>query len=284
MPDKYDTSKASVVHPKFFLTGAELTPGQDDLTRREALAREVNASPWFAKAFVNRVWGKLMGRGFVEPVDNLGPSQEAIFPDVLDSLAAAFAQSDFNVKELIAIIAGSQAYQRDIRFGETRHTHTHFAGSYPQRMRGEELWDSLAVAVGPFAEKAPLPEGLRQVLDRIRDPDFFTVFKRLFDFDPTAGANEVEPSVAQALMILNNQAINAQIKATGDTQLAKIVEKHPQNDDAVHQIYMQVLSRRPTESELSSCRDYVQQVGDRHEALEDLMWALVNSAEFRIKH
>src|SRR5262249_10519391 len=197
MPDKYDASKTSVVHPRFFWPGAALPKGQADRTRREALAREVPASPWFAKAFVNRTWGKLMGRGFVEPVDNLGPSQETIYPQVLDALAAAFAHSDFNIKELLATIAGSQAYQREIRFGETRHTHTHVAAGYPQRMRGEELWDSLTVAVGPFAEKAPLPEGLRQVLDRIRDPDFFTVFKRLFDFDPTAGANEVEPSVAQ---------------------------------------------------------------------------------------
>jgi hypothetical protein len=284
MPDKYDTSKTTVVHPRFFLTGSELPQGQDDLTRREALAREVTASSWFAKAFVNRTWGKLMGRGFVEPVDNLGPSQEAIFPEVLDALAVAFAASDFNIKELLATITGSQAYQREIRFGETRHTHTHFAGSYPQRMRGEELWDSLAVAVGTFAEKTPLPEGLRQVLDRIRDPDFFTVFKRQFDFDPTAGANEVEPSVAQTLMILNNTAINAQIKATGDTVLAKIIEKYPQPDDAIQQVYLQVLSRRPSESELGSCRDYIKQVGNRNEALEDLMWALVNSAEFRIKH
>jgi hypothetical protein len=284
MPDKYDTSKTSVVHPRFFLTGAALPEGRDDMTRREALAREVTASPWFAKALVNRTWGKLMGRGFVEPVDNLGPSQEPIFPEVLETLAAAFAASDFNIKELLATITGSEAYQREIRFGETRHTHTHFAASYPQRLRGEELWDSLTVAVGPFAEKTPLPEGLRQVLDRIRDPDFFTLFKRLFDFDPTAGANEVEPSVAQTLMILNNTAINAQIKATGDTLLAKIVERYPQTDDAIRQVYLQVLSRRPSEAELGSCRDYVREVGNRNEAFEDLMWALVNSAEFRIKH
>jgi hypothetical protein len=284
MPDKYDTSKTTVVHPRFFLTGAALPEGKDDQTRRGALADAVTASPWFAKAFVNRTWGKLMGRGFVEPIDNLGPSQEAIYPEVLEALATAFTQSDFNIKELVASIAGSQIYQRAIRFGETRHVHTHFAGSYPQRMRGEELWDSLTVAVGPFAEKTPLPEGLRQVLERIREPDFFTVFKRLFDYDPTAGANEVEPSVPQALMLLNNTAINAQISTTGNTILARIAEQCPNNDEACSQVYLQVLSRRPTERELAMCRDYMQQVGSRNEALEDLMWALVNSTEFRIKH
>ncbi|HMC11815.1 MAG TPA: DUF1553 domain-containing protein, partial [Pirellulaceae bacterium] len=214
----------------------------------------------------------------------LGPSQEAIYPEVLEALAAAFAQSDFNIKELIATIANSQTYQREIRFGETRHVHMHFAGSYPQRMRGEELWDSLAVAVGPFAEKTPLPEGLRQVLDRIRDPDFFTIFKRQFDYDPTAGANEVEPSVAQALMLLNNTAINAQISATGNTLLAQIAERYPQYDDAFGQVYLHVFSRYPTSRECAMCRDYLQQIGSRNEALEDLMWALVNSTEFRIKH
>ena len=141
------------------------------------------------------------------------------------------------------------------------------------------------VAVGPFAEKTPLPEGLRQVLDRIRDPDFFTVFKRLFDYDPTAGANEVEPSVAQALMLLNNTAINAQINATGDTLLARIVEQV----SAKRRRHQPGLSAgaQPApdcESNCAMCRDYVQQVGNRNEALEDLMWALVNSTEFRIKH
>jgi hypothetical protein len=284
MPNRYDTSKTTVVHPRFFLTGQALPEGQDDLTRRQALARAVTASPWFAKAFVNRTWARLMGRGFVEPVDDLGPSQEVLYPQVLEALAAAFIQSDFNIKELIATIVSNQAYQRELRFGETRQDHTRFAGSYPQRMRGEELWDSLTVAVGPFAQKTPLPEGLRQVLDRIRDPDFFTVFKRLFDYDPTTGASDVEPCVSQTLMLLNNPAINGQIKATGDTPLARIVHQYPQLDDAVNQVYLQVLSRAPSAEERAMCGDYVAQAGSRDEALEDLMWALVNSTEFRLKH
>ena len=284
MPDKYDASKTTVVHPRFFLNDEALTPGSDDLTRRKALANLVTSSSWFAKAFVNRVWGQLMGRGFVEPLDDLGPSHEPIYPEVLEALARSFRDSDHNVKQLMATIVGSRAYQQVSRFGESRHDHLHFAGSYPMRMRGEELWDSVAQAVGPFAEKTPLPDGLREVLDRIRDPDFFTIFKRLFDYDPSLGPNDVEPSVAQALMLLNNPAINAQIAAVGDTPLARIVERYADDDEAVRQVYLQVVSRQPTPNELTTCREYMTEVGDRGQALEDLMWALVNSAEFRVKH
>jgi hypothetical protein len=151
-------------------------------------------------------------------------------------------------------------------------------------MRGEELWDSLGVALGPFAEKARLPEGLRQVLERIREPDAFTVFRRLFDYDPSVGANEVEPTVAQALMLMNNPAINARIRAEGDTPLARILAQAGDDDDAIRRIYLQVLSRHPAEGELCRCRDYVRKAGDRAEAMEDLMWALMNATEFRFKH
>ncbi|HEX4148614.1 MAG TPA: DUF1549 domain-containing protein [Pirellulales bacterium] len=284
MPDKYDSSKTTLTHPKFFLSGEALGEGADDHARRNALAEQITKSPWFAKAFVNRVWAQMTGRGFVEPVDNLGPSQPAIYPEVLDALAASFIASDFNIKELLAVVAGSQAYQRELRLGQSRHEHLHFVGSYPMRLRGQELWDTLTVAVGPFAEKTPLPNGLRQVLERIREPDFYTVFKRLFNYDPTAGANEVEPSVSQALMLMNNPAINAQIIATGKTRLAEIVAQFPHDDDAIRQVYLQVQSRQPSEREFQACRNYLAAVGNRPEALEDLMWVLVNSAEFRTKH
>jgi hypothetical protein len=90
--------------------------------------------------------------------------------------------------------------------------------------------------------------------------------------------------MAQALMLLNNSAINAQIRAVGDTSLARIVRDYPKNDDVVRQVYRQVLSRSPSADELNVCREYLREVGDRGEALEDLMWTLVNSAEFRVKH
>ena len=231
------------------------------------------------------MWAQDDGRGFVEPVDNLGPSQPPVYPEVLEALAASFIASDFNIKELLAVVAGSQAYQRELRLGASRHEHLHFAGAYPMRLRGQELWDTLSVAVGPFAEKTPLPDGLRQVLERIREPDFYTVFKRLFDYDPTAGANEVEPSVSQALMLMNNPAINAQIIATGKTRLAEIVAQFPHDDDAIRQLYVQVQSRQPSETRISGLPRLS---GRRRQSGRGLgrpdAWALVNSAEFRTKH
>ena len=66
--------------------------------------------------------------------------------------------------------------------------------------------------------------------------------------------------------------------------LDQIAERYPQYDDAFGQVYLHVFSRYPTSRECAMCRDYLQQIGSRNEALEDLMWALVNSTEFRIKH
>lgn len=89
MPDASDPSKKGREMNPVFLDGvaAESSAtevGLSDAERREQLARFVTSpeNPWFARAYVNRVWARLMGHGFYEPVDNLGESQPQLWPKV----------------------------------------------------------------------------------------------------------------------------------------------------------------------------------------------------------
>src|SRR5262245_24830316 len=68
-------------------------------------------NPYFAKAFVNRTWAMLMGKGIVDPVDDMTKSNSPCVPELLDSLADDFVKDNYNVKNLIATIANSRVYQ-----------------------------------------------------------------------------------------------------------------------------------------------------------------------------
>jgi Protein of unknown function (DUF1553) len=109
------------------------------------------------------------------------------------------------------------------------------------------------------------------------------LFMEAFEFDPSTKADEVEGSVPQALMLMNNPAINGKIKGTGDTILAKILHSYPDNDEAIKMVYLRALARKPTARELQTCRDFVKATDNRTEAFEDILWSLINSTEFQTK-
>jgi hypothetical protein len=108
-------------------------------------------------------------------------------------------------------------------------------------------------------------------------------FKQEFSFDPSSRPEEVEGSVSQALMMMNNRLINQKIKATGTNLLARVLSTYSDNDEALQVVYLRALARRPTERELTRCREHIRTVGNRAEAFEDILWALLNSAEFQTK-
>ncbi len=84
-------------------------------------------------------------------------------------------------------------------------------------------------------------------------------------------------------MLMNNPMINQRMRAKGDTALAKILNAHPKDEDALRMLYLRVLARKPTTRELEKCQSYLRKVGDRAEAFEDILWALLNSTEFQTR-
>jgi hypothetical protein len=278
MPDRDDPKMTYAVHPRF-LSGESPGEGLSDRGRRKALAKFVTAGDnyYFSAAFVNRVWGELMGQAFVMPVDNLGPLQPALYSDVLIALAASFRASEFDVKQLYRLILNSEVYQRQMRMGESPGEHIKFAGIYPTRLRPEALWDALAAAL-EIREFVPPRAGPYQARFRLSG-----MFKELFAFDPSAKPEDVEGSVPQALMLMNNRQINNQIRATGKTVLARVLKNFPRDGDAINQVYLRVLGRNPTDREKRVCLEHIAEMGQRGKAYEDILWALINSTEFRTK-
>src|SRR5206468_1619520 len=124
MPSKEDPKKTITTYP-CFLNGKAPPQNSNDLQRRRALADEVTSKDnyWFAGAYVNRIWGVLMGQSFYEPVDDMGPQKQAVFPSVLTRLTGAFRSSNYDIKSMFRDIMNSQTYQRQIRLGDSADEH-----------------------------------------------------------------------------------------------------------------------------------------------------------------
>jgi hypothetical protein len=108
-------------------------------------------------------------------------------------------------------------------------------------------------------------------------------FKAEFDFDPSLKPDEVEGSITQVLLMMNNPTINQRIRAQGTNLLGRILTAYPDNEDALRMVYLRALARKPTDREMDKCRQYVDKNHNRAEGFEDILWALLNSTEFQTK-
>jgi hypothetical protein len=279
MPSKEDPKKGFITHPQF-LNGHSPGRNQSDETRRQSLADDIvnKNNYWFAGAYVNRIWGELMGQSFYQPVDDMGPKKEAVFASILTRLTGSFRASNYDIKGLFRDIMNSQAYQRQIRLGESTDQHLHFAAAYPTRLRADALWDSLVSVLGSLGPRPPNDGKPRPFQAGLEGQ-----FKSEFEFDPSLRPDEVEGSVPQALFLMNNQVINQRIKSQGTNLLARILTAYPDNDEALRMVYLRTLARKPTDREMDKCRQFVEKTKDRAEAFEDILWALLNSTEFQTK-
>jgi hypothetical protein len=282
MPDKDNPRSGKVMHPKT-LDGKSATRNLKDADRRKALVDWVVSKDnyWYSGAFVNRTWGVLLGQSFYQPVDDIGPQREAVHGTALTRLAGAFAGSDHDVKALFRVIMNTQTYQRQSKVGKSRGEHLYFAHSYPSRLRPNALYQSLVNAVGPFDRGGP-GGGARMgggFGGRFGFGGLEGMIRTEFSFDPSLKNDDVEGSIPQSLILMNNTQLNTRIKA----QAAKLVRANDKDDDAIEAAYLQALCRKPTAAELKKCLGYVKKADSRSEALEDVLWALINSTEFQTR-
>jgi hypothetical protein len=280
MPDLKDPSaKGTLMAPVFFVSGQELPVGTKDADRRQELANWItsDSNPWFARAFVNRIWAELVGQGFYEPVDDLGPDRKPSAPQTLERLAKEFAGHGYDVKWLISTIMATETYQRETR---SRHDDdaTPFAASCPQPLRADQVFDAVAAALdideGRFG-----PPGLDSAQRGLRGPR--VEFSRTFGFDPSAPRDEVGASIPQALLMMNSPMLNRAIAGgSASTMLGKLLADKADDETIATELYLRCLAREPNPVELATCLSYISSTNNQTEGFEDILWALLNSTEF----
>ncbi|MDF1740956.1 MAG: DUF1553 domain-containing protein [Verrucomicrobiales bacterium] len=242
-------------------------------------------NPYFARAMVNRIWAELLGKGLVDPVDDFRESNPAVNQPLLDWLAKDFVEHGYDQKHTIATILKSRLYQQSSTPNEHNATDTrNFSRSYRRRLPAEVLLDTLSTITGDPEKLQGLPNDspAMQQWNHLLPNDFLDAFGR-----PNSSAApplERDPggSVVQALHLMNSKVL--QKKFAGENPWVSELEKLSP-EESVGQIYLRLFSRSPADDEKRIALNHLgTEATAPREKIENLIWSLVNSAEFVLNH
>lgn len=227
----------------------------------------------FSQAIVNRVWAQFMGVGFVDPVDDFGAGNPPSHPELLNDLAGRFAESGFAMHTLFAGICLSEAYQRTSRTTDAVPSDRQlFARMAVKPMTGEQFFATVAQAIQYE------PQANRLGAGRDEDP----VKRRILNEFATADQYaDPETSVSQALTLMNGRLLNDAVARFSEQDF-----QDTSDPALVESLYLRTVSRFPTTEERTVAVTHIHAGNseDRSRRLGDLLWALLNSAEFRWNH
>lgn len=282
MTDRKDPGHLVAMQPRF-LTGESVGIDSTDEERRQALARFITSpkNPWFARCHVNRMWSCLLGWGFYPSVADLGGHVKPHYPEVLDILARDWIASGYDMRWLFEAITATRAYQGRMQMPASAPS---AAAACPVRLRPEQVFEAMQKALG-FDENdktipAPAPSSAPAAQ---RHTGLRNMIYQMFKVDPSLPQAEMQGTIPQALVMMNSALVHVTTSAHGKTVLAEMLAAKKSDDDIITALYERVLARKPTTAEKAICLRHVRKVEKREEALEDILWSLVNSTEFLLK-
>jgi hypothetical protein len=274
------------IEPKL-LDGPELKIPPDEDPRHKLvdwMAQPDN--PFFARAMVNRLWGHFMGRGLVDPVDDMRETNPPSNPELLDALAADFVRSKFDVKHMVRTICNSRTYQLSSTPNEyNSHDKQNHARYYGRRLIAEVLHDSIDQLCGVRTQFNKMSKQSRAV--DLPHEGFGSYFLDVFDRPPRSSACECArgsgASLSQVLHLANSNTVEGKI-GNGNGRIARLARDKTSPEEALDEIYLAAFARRPTDAERQLALSYIARQSDARKAFEDVVWAIVNSREFLLNH
>jgi hypothetical protein len=288
----FDRGEGEVKH---LVTGKAMTPkflgGEvpeiKDATRREVLAKWLASpeNPYFAKNLANIVWAHFMGRGIIDPVDDVRISNPAVNPELLDALGAKFTEYNYDFKKLVRDICASRTYQLSTRANESNAMDDrNFAKAGIRRLRAEVLLDCISQVTETKDKFQGLPRGARavQIADGNSSTYFLTAFGRATRETVCSCEVKTEPNLSQALHLLNGSTVSEKINEGG---IVKALLKAGKNrEEIIQDLYLRCFARKPTEQEIAKLSSYFKDPKKDDQVLNDVFWALLNSKEFIFNH
>ena len=225
-----------------------------------------------------------MGRGLVEPLDDMRATNPASNPELLDALADELVKSKFDQKALLKTIFNSRAYQLSHASTPGNKADTaniHFTRYTVRRLTAEQMADAVDFATGTREKYTGLPLGTKAI--QLPDSEVRSYFMDTFGRPPRQVLCECErttkPNIAQAMHLLNGAFLNQKIsEKTG--RVEKLVADKMPVSKAVEELYLATWSRRPTVDEQKKAEGWVNSAPNLRDGLQDLLWVLVNSREF----
>ncbi len=296
----YDMSAAPAKHvvdgrpmPAKVLGAIDPVPGGGD--PRTALAQWLTApeNAMFSRNLANRIWAQLMGRGVIEPVDDVRATNPPVNEPLLDALSHHLVDSRFHLRSLVREICNSRVYQLSAKpnasnRGDTRQ----FSHAHLRRLRADVLLDSVVTVTGVPRRFSGFPDGTRAIEYYPRESGdtegphfgepFFATFGRSSRATVCASETKREPTLSQTLHMAVGDTVRERLGQSGE--LKKRLDAKLKPDAMIEELYILVLARKPSADEVAYLRALVGKDENDAGAYEDIFWSLLNSTEFGFNH
>jgi hypothetical protein len=254
---------------------------------RQVLAEWMTSpkNPWFARLAVNRLWKQFLGRGLVESEDDLRSTNPPTNEPLLEYLSGRLVQEKFDLKGVMREILNSHVYQLSAATSDSnRDDEQNFSHYLVKRLPAEVMLDAISDVTG-VAETFPgQPPGTRavQLWDNRLPSYFLEIFGRPERTSPCECGRSSEPTMAQALHLMNAPEIETRLAAPGG-RVAKLVERGLSPSEITDELSLAALGRLPNPQEQKIAEDLFA-AGSKQEAAADFLWALLNSRDFLFNH
>ncbi len=284
------------IHPRTLEPAIQRIPGEQFLAEdatdgRKQLADWLtdSSNPYFAKAIVNRLWKRMMGRGLVEPVDDFRDTNPATHPALLDKLAEDFAANDYSLRHTLRVIASSTTYARSANATAQNKDDDRFYSHAARRpLEPEVLADAISDALGVAGKYGDEPDGTRAVmLVNPKTPSrTLDILGRCGRDESCESSPDAIGGLPQKLHLFNGALLNARIAAEG-SRLNQLHSSGKQPMEIVNAFYLAALNRRPSDQEQEHWKGKLARLkstDDQRAFLEDFVWGLMTCNEFVTNH
>jgi len=274
----------ATMKPKFL--GGE-TPEIKNESRREALARWLTSAdnPYFARNLANLIWAHFLGRGIIDPVDDVRISNPPSNPELLDALARRLVDYQYDFKKLVRDICSSRTYQLSTRPNDSNIADDrNFSRAAIRRIRAEVLLDCISEVTETQDKFSGLPRGARavQIADGNTANYFLTTFGRASRTTVCSCEVKVDPNLSQALHLLNGDTLQNKIDQGG--VIKKFLKAGKTREEILQNLYLRCFSREPSAVELEKLNAFFTPDSDPAQVLSDAFWSLLNAKEFVFNH
>ncbi len=264
---------------------SEKTPSEKNRSRREALADWLTTTQnsHFARAAVNRVWQHLFGLGLVEPVDDMRTDNRATCPEVLETLSLDFAASGYDLRRLLRALVLSDAYQLSSRAANEPSQARIFARMNIKSFTADQLYDCISVATQYETMRNGNTDSraLARFGNNARQA-FITQFRA-----PLGQRTDYHAGIPQALTLMHGRLVHGATDLASSGLLKSLNAPFFTDEQRIKTLFLSTLSRVPDSSEQKTMLAYLKAASgdeERSRALGDILWALLNSAEFTFIH